>query len=143
MRIDFYQLGRDPVQDAVAQIAQRVLGSGKRLLVVAEEQGLLSRIGDALWTRPDCFLANGSAGAGNEDRQPILLSAHVDPTNGATCLALADGQWRESDGFERVFLFFDDTTIAAARSLWRDLGQREGAERHFWKQDGGRWIEAG
>ena len=42
---------------------------------------------------------------------------------------------------ERVFLFFDNRTIDAARGTWRMLGEREDIERHFWKQEGGRWVE--
>jgi TRAP-type mannitol/chloroaromatic compound transport system permease large subunit len=37
--------------------------------------------------------------------------------------------------------FFDNRTIDAARGTWRMLGERDGIERHFWKQDGGRWVE--
>lgn len=143
MRIDFYQLGRDPVHDAVAQIAQKVFEAGQRLLVVADDPSLLDRISEALWARPNAFLANELSGSGHDYRQPILLSTEVDAENSATCLALADGRWRETEGFERIFLFFDDSTLQAARSLWRELGAREGAERHFWKQDGGRWSKAG
>ena len=142
MRIDFYQLGKDPVQDAVTQIAHRVLGAGKRLLVVADDPVLHLKISEALWAHGKSFLANGPAGDGHEHRQPILLSDNLDPANGATYLALADGVWREPEGFERVFLFFDETTLQAARLLWRELGGREGVDRHFWKQDGSRWIEA-
>ncbi len=143
MRVDFYQLSRDPAETAVAQIAQKVVESGKRLLVVAEDFLLHSRISEALWRQPDSFLANAPAGSANDARQPILLSDKLDPTNGATFLALADGRWRDGEGFERVFLFFDESTIAASRDLWRQLGEREETERHFWKQDGGRWVKAG
>ena len=53
-----------------------------------------------------------------------------------------DGKWRdEAFGFERAFLFFDNSTIDAARGTWRMLGERDGVERHFWKQEGGRWVE--
>ncbi len=143
MRVDFYQLSRDPAETAVALIAQKVVESGQRLLVVAGDPLLHARISDALWRQPDTFLANGPAGSGHDARQPILLSDSLDAANGATFLALADGQWREGDGFERVFLFFDDSTIAASQELWRELGSREGFERNFWKQDGGKWVKAG
>jgi DNA polymerase-3 subunit chi len=143
MRVDFYQLSRDPAETAVALIAQKVVESGNRLLVVAEDPLLHARISDALWRQPDSFLANGPAGSGHDERQPILLSDSLEPANGATFLVLADGQWRDGEGFERVFLFFDEKTVAASRNLWRELGEREGTERHFWKQDGGKWEKAG
>ena len=141
MRIDFYQLSRDPVELAVAQIARATLRAGHRLLVVADDSDLLTLISEALWSGEGTFLANGLAGSGHDERQPVLLSTVPDCANGAKYLALADGKWREAEGAERVFLFFDDRTVGEARTLWRDLGQREGAERHFWKQEGGRWTE--
>ena len=42
----------------------------------------------------------------------------------------------------RTFLVFDDDTVEGARATWRLLGEREGIERRYWKQDGGRWVQA-
>ncbi|MET3470511.1 MULTISPECIES: DNA polymerase III subunit chi [unclassified Novosphingobium] len=141
MRVDFYQLSRDPAELVLPLIARNTLGAGERLLVVSEDKGQLDRIGEALWTRlPDTFLANGQAGGPHDARQPILLSTTVAPANGAQFLALADGGWRESEA-ARVFLLFPPDRIDDARATWRLLGQREGVERKYWRQDGGKWRE--
>lgn len=141
MRVDFYQLSRDPAEWVLPLIARNTLGAGERLLVVSEDKGQLDRIGEALWTRlPDTFLANGQAGGPHDARQPILLSTAVVPANGAQFLALADGGWRESEA-ARVFLLFPPDRIDEARATWRLLGQREGVERKYWRQDGGKWRE--
>ncbi len=141
MRVDFYQLSRDPAEWVLPLIARNTLGAGERLLVVSEDTGQLDRIGEALWTRlPDTFLANGQAGGPHDARQPILLSTAVVPANGAQFLALADGGWRESEA-ARVFLLFPPDRIDEARATWRLLGQREGVERKYWRQDGGKWRE--
>lgn len=147
MRVDFYQLSRDPAPLAVAQIAAKAVEAGKRLLIVADDDALLMKVSEALWGRPGTFLANGPAGGPHDARQPILLSDKLDPANGATCLVLADGKWREgaeseNGGFERTFLFFDDATVVAARELWKELGSRDDLTRNFWKQDGGKWVQA-
>ena len=142
MRVDFYQLSRDPAEGVLPLIARNTLKAGQRLLVVSADAAQLERIGDALWALKDSFLAHGRAGEGHEERQPILLSDRTDPGNGARFLALADGVWREgAQPFERVFYIFDDATLQPARECWRMLGQREGVERHFWKQQGGKWVE--
>jgi DNA polymerase-3 subunit chi len=143
VRVDFYQLSRDPVEAALPLIARATLAAGERLVVVSSDAGQLDRIGTALWTRlPESFLAHGKAGGEHDVRQPILLAEAPEPVNGARYLALADGEWRdEADQFERVFLLFDAATIEGARGTWRKLGTREGIERHFWKQDGGKWVE--
>ncbi|MDE2595905.1 MAG: DNA polymerase III subunit chi [Sphingomonadales bacterium] len=142
MRVDFYQLSRGSVEDALPALAAATLKAGERMLVVSADQNQLARLSAALWERKDSFLANGRAGGPYDARQPILLGDAAEPANGARYLALADGQWRdEALGFARAFLLFDHSTIDGARGCWRMLGQREDVERHFWKQDGGRWIE--
>ncbi|MBM3594745.1 MAG: DNA polymerase III subunit chi [Alphaproteobacteria bacterium] len=144
MRVDFYQFSRDPAEKVVPLLARNTMNAGEKLLVVSGDAAQLDRIGQALWEPHESFLAHGRAGQPHEARQPILLSDCAEPTNGARFLALADGVWREADGrFERTFLLFGKATLEAARDCWRRLGQREGLERHFWKQEGGRWIEAG
>jgi DNA polymerase III subunit chi len=149
VRVDFYQLSRDPVEAVVARLAEQTLRAGERLLVVAQGDAQLDAIATALWEHsPDSFLANGRAGAGHEARQPILLADMLEPggavpVNGARFCALADGMWRDGAEarFARVFLLFSDATIDRARGCWRTLGKVAGLERRFWKQEGRRWIE--
>lgn len=144
MRIDFYQLSRDPAESVLPLLAHKTLEAGERLLVVSDDPAQLARIGEALWQRKDSFLANGLAGGPHDARQPVLLSTAMQPGNGARFLALADGRWREPEGgFTRVLYLFDDGTLKAARDCWRALGQREGMERNFWRQEGRGWVKAG
>ncbi|MDE2412989.1 MAG: DNA polymerase III subunit chi [Sphingomonadales bacterium] len=143
MQVDFYQLSRDAAETALALIAGKVIDSGQRLLVVADDAALRQRIGQALWERRDSFLANGEAGGGHDARQPILLSERAEPTNQARFVAFADGQWRdEALTFDRAFLLFDGATIDQARATWRSLDGREGVERRYWRQDEGKWVQA-
>lgn len=148
MRVDFYQLSRDPVEAALPLIARATLNAEEKLLVVSADAGQLGRISDTLWQKlPESFLAHGLAGqvqgASDDDkRQPILLSDQADAANGARYFAIADGQWREGpEPFERTFYFFDGETLDQARQCWRDLGERDGIDRRFWKQEGGKWVE--
>ncbi|KHK91814.1 DNA polymerase III subunit chi [Novosphingobium malaysiense] len=145
MRVDFYQLSRDPAEAALPLIARNVMKVGERLLVVAEDPLQRQRICQALWSLgEDTFLANGMAGEGQEEHQPILLSETTEPLNGARFIAIADGCWREGDTpFERTFFLFDDATVQHARDTWRMLRGREGVEHFYWKQEGGRWVQAG
>ncbi|KUR80337.1 DNA polymerase III subunit chi [Novosphingobium sp. Fuku2-ISO-50] len=142
MRVDFYQLTRDPAELVVPLLARSTLGAGERLLVVSDDPAQLGRISAALWQRvADSFLAHGYAGGAHDARQPILLGAETQAANGARYCVLADGQWRETEGMERVFLLFPPERIDDARRTWRLLGQREGVERRYWRQDGGKWRE--
>ena len=143
MRADFYLLSTDPVEATLPRIARSVKGAGERLLVVSSDADQLAAIDRTLWEQlPEEFLAHGPAGAAHAARQPLLLAETCTADNAARFVAFADGQWRdEAFGFERALLFFDSRTLDAARGTWRMLGEREDVERHFWKQEGGRWVE--
>ena len=143
MRVDFYQLSRDPAEAVIPLLAANTLKAGERLLVVSADDNQLAAVSKAMWSHaPESFLAHGAAGGPHDARQPVLLSDRLEAANGARFVALADGVWRtEAEGFERVFLLFGDAALDGARACWRMLGERGGAERHFWKQDGGKWRE--
>lgn len=142
MKVDFWQLSRDPAAKVVALIAARVLGEGERLLVVADDAEQRTAISRALWeARPEAFLANGNASEPHAERQPILLSAECDARNGASHVIFADGQWRDAAGFARAFLLFDETTVEAARGVWRSLDGGKELERAFFRQDNGNWVK--
>ena len=142
MRVDFYQLSRDPAEAVLPLIARNTLKAGERLLVVSGDEDQLGRISAGLWGRvADSFLAHGFAGE-HEARQPILLSEDTVPANGARFLAIADGTWRDAQpAFERTFYIFGEETLQGARECWVMLGKRSGIDRRFWKQQGGKWVE--
>ncbi len=142
MRVDFYQLTRDPAELVLPLLARSTLNAGERLLVLSDEPAQLDRISAALWQRvPDSFLAHGHAGGAHDARQPILLSGEPQATNGARFCAIADGIWRDVPAMERVFLLFAPVRIDDARATWRALGRQEGTDRRYWRQDGGKWRE--
>lgn len=141
-KLDFWQVTDDPVEKVVALIAQRTLDAGARLLVVSDSADQRAAIARALWQAgPESFLANGEAGAPGAERQPILLSATLDAPNGASHVVLADGQFREATGFERVFLLFTPEGAADARQAWSALGTREDIERAYYAQENRRWVK--
>ena len=143
LRVDFYQLSQSSLEEALPALAAKMIGSGARVLVVSADVDQLARISSALWAVKDQFLAHAPAGGPHDARQPILLSDCLSPANGATYLTLADGQWREgAEAFERVFLLFGASTIDDARATWRMLGEREGIEKNYWRQEGKGWVKA-
>lgn len=143
MRIDFYHLTAKPLEQVLPSICEKLLVGGERLLIVAGERQAES-LDRHLWAySPESFLPHGRAAAPREAEQPILVGSGSTAANGARNIALADGEWRdEALTFERIFYFFDGATIDGARAAWKKLKDREGAERHYWKQDeNGRWVE--
>lgn len=140
MIVDFYHLGASPLERVLPSICEKVLVSGARLLVVAEEE-MLPRLDEQLWTYArDSFLPHGTA---RPEDQPILLSAEPAAANGAGNVALADGRWREEAlGFERCFYFFDAGRMDEARGVWRALKGKAEVQPRYWKQDErGKWVQ--
>jgi DNA polymerase-3 subunit chi len=140
MQVDFYHLTRTPLERVLPSICEKVLGNGERMIVVAGD-AQLGRLDEQLWTwSADSFLPHGREPA---ETQPILLSPEPVPANGATNIALADGQWRdEALGFARAFYFFDNDSREGARAAWRSLKDRPEVEPRYWKQDdSGKWIQ--
>lgn len=143
MRIDFYHLTAAPLEKVLPAICEKLLASGERLLVVTSPERV-PELDRHLWLHaPESFLPHAPAGGPRDADQPVLLSTSTDAPNGARNIALADGLWRdEALAFSRVFFFFDASGIDGARASWRALKDRQGAERHYWKQDeNGRWAE--
>ena len=146
MRVDFYQLSRDPVDRVVALLARKVMDAGQRLVVVDADPDRRTEISNALWAQDGAiFLAHGQAGGPDDARQPILIGESCAAANEAKMAILTDGQWRdeaEANGFERVMLLFDAQARDAAASLWRQFAVRDDIDNRIFKQrpDGG-WRE--
>ncbi len=144
MQVDFYHLTLAPLDRVLPSIADRVLGGGGRLLIVAEDPLLRSRIDQLLWSyNAASFLPHAQAGGDWDADQPALIAEAITPVNQARNVALVDGIWRdEALAFDRAFHLFDEDSIGAARAAWRALGEREGVERRYWRQDeNGRWAQ--
>ena len=137
LKADFYYLTRTPLDRALPAVAERVLGAGGRLHIIAEDAALLDRLDTLLWSyRPESFLPHG-----REGDQPVLL-APLAAGAGYSNVAFVDGIWRTPPvEAERVFYFFDVETLDVARAAWRGLAETD-MERRYWKQDeGGRWVQ--
>ena len=143
MQVDFYQLAGTPAEQVIASLAEKVLASGGRLLVIADEEGFLARLDRMLWDQgAGSFLPHGLAGASEDARQPILLSRSPDAPNRARNMLIADGIWREAAlSYDRSFYLFDSATLEGARAAWKALSGRQEVDRHHWAQESGRWKQ--
>ena len=144
MQVDFYHL-TSPLDRVLPRIAERVVATGGRLLIVAEPEVQRTTLDRLLWSyAPESFLPHAQAGAGDDSVQPILIAAEITPANAARNVAIVDGQWRDDAlTFDRAFHFFDDEAIREARLAWKAVADREGVERRYWKQsESGKWEQA-
>jgi DNA polymerase-3 subunit chi len=145
VKVDFYQLGESPPEAVIAAIAVKIVVAEERLLIVGSDEVQLARLDRLLWTEGEgSFLPHGLAGGPDDARQPVLLSTSEDAPNLARNLLIADGEWRESAlTFDRAFFLFGGDTLEAARLAWKLLSGRDGVERRYWAQDGGKWVQKG
>jgi DNA polymerase-3 subunit chi len=143
VQVDFYQLGGTPAEQVIASLAEKVLATDGRLLVVASDEAFLTRLERMLWDHgPTGFLPHGLAGGADDSRQPILLSTSPDAPNLARNMLIADGEWRDAAlAYDRSFYLFDADTLDGARLAWKLLAGREGVERRYWAQVEGRWKQ--
>ena len=143
MQVDFYQLAGSPPEQVIASIAEKVLDSDGRLLIVAGDEAYLAKLDRILWDqRPDSFMPHGIAGGTDDSRQPILLSTSPDAPNLARNMLIADGEWCDAAlTYDRSFYLFDDATLEGARLAWKLLSGREGVDRRYWAQVDGKWKQ--
>lgn len=143
MQVDFYQLTRDPAEQVIPAIAQKILDDGGRLLVVSADDAQLGKLSVALWSaKPESFIAHQRSGEGDDSLQPVLLANEAVASNSARMIALADGEWRDQVlNFDRAFYLFPPEKTDNARTAWRALADKPDVERRYWKQDGGKWRQ--
>jgi DNA polymerase-3 subunit chi len=141
MQVDFYQLEGVAPETVIATLSDKVLGTGGRLVIVAEDEAFLARLDRILWDQGSAsFLPHGLAGGADDSRQPILLSNNPDAPNQARAMLIADGTWREAAlTYERAFYLFDGSSLEGARLAWKLLAGRDGIERRYWAHEVGKW----
>ena len=138
MQIDFYQLGRTPLEQVIASIAQKLLAGreaaadrcrGRRAAVAGSTACCGTR------ARPASFRTASPAEPTMRASRSCSRPAPTRP-NLARNMLIADGQWREAAlAFDRAFYLFDAATLEGARLAWKLLAGREGVERRYWAQD--------
>lgn len=142
--IRFYHLTEKRPEAALPEILAKALGTGKRVVVKAADETMVSSLNEHLWTwRPDSFLPHGTARDGFAADQPIWLTAAEDNPNGAKILVLTGGATAETvDRYDLCCEILDgrqEEQVAAARDRWKSY-KDAGHSVTYWKQnDGGGW----
>jgi DNA polymerase III subunit chi len=142
----FYHLQNQPLGRALPALLEKALERGWRVAIQGGDAEALKKLDEVLWTyAPDSFLAHGSAGDKDAERQPIVLTGESDNPNDAALRIFVQGAevavTSQAD-YQRIILVFDgrdDDEVAAARGQWSRL-KAEGHTLAYWQQDEhGRW----
>ncbi len=148
MRVDFYHLQSQPLEEVLPKLLEKAYSTGKSTLLRIGTEERVDFLNGLLWTYSDqSFLPHGSHKDGNAELQPIWLTSGTDNPNMASLLFLVDGAHaavEELDKFGRIFNIFDghsEESLNQARSFWKEI-KKSGNECHYWKQDAqGKWAE--
>lgn len=143
--VRFYQLGRRPLEEALAVMLERTLERSQRALVLAASNERVESLAEALWTyRENSFLPHGTAADGQAERQPIWLSTEPKNPNGAKVLFLLEGVEAPPEDYDLVAVLFDGADaeqLARARRQWTGL-KAAGHALSYWAEDAqGRWSK--
>lgn len=141
----FFHLERRQVDQALPLLLERAYKEGKRVIVRAPSDALVTALNDRLWTYDDAsFLPHGARGDGDAVSHPIFLTAGIDNPNGATELVLLSGAEMDSSdgGYAEVVVLFDGRDpecLQEARERWRRL-KSENAALSYWREgEDGQW----
>ena len=148
MRVDFYHLQKQILDDVLPKLLEKAYSTGKKIKVKVGTEQRVDFLNSLLWTyNEESFLPHGSKKDANAELQPIWLSDDEQNPNRAEFLFLVDGATETPDvleTFERVFNIFDGNSNEAlnkAREFWKQL-KSANAELHYWQQSNdGRWSE--
>ena len=141
----FHHLERRRIDQALPDLLERALETGRRVVVRASSDEMVASLNDGLWTYDDAsFLPHGAAGDGDPASHPIFLTARMENPNDATMLVLLSGAESEpaDTAFDEVAVLFDERdgeAIAEARARWKRL-KDEGCAVSYWREgDEGGW----
>lgn len=148
MRVDFYHLQRQTLEDVLPKLLEKAYSTDKKIKVKVGTEPRLDFLNSLLWTySEEAFLPHGTTKDGMSDLQPIFLSADDNIPNNATFLFLVDGadiNISDISKYERVFNIFDGNSqdsLTQARTIWKEL-KLLNVELHYWQQDvNGYWNE--
>ncbi len=143
----FYEIRGGSLERVLADLLEKSLQRGWRVLVRAGSRERVLALNSALWTwRDDSFLPHGCFKDGNAEEQPIWLEeAGADATgnpNGAEVLVLADGgeadDWRDWQRCATLLDGLDQAQLDAAQG-WRQRILAEGGSAVWWRQGANGW----
>ncbi len=144
--VRFYQLGRRPLEQALAVMLERCYQRDQKALVQAGSPERVEALAGHLWTYRDrSFLPHGTEKDGFAEQQPIWLTAATENPNGAEVLFLTDGCERSDlAAFKLVAVLFDGSdgeSLTAAREFWRRLREAGEALTYWAEDETGRWTQ--
>lgn len=144
MRVDFYHLETQTLDQVLPKLVEKAFETGKRIKIKVGTEERVEFINSLLWTYNETsFIPHGSSKDGFAEMQPIWLTSNDKNPGNAEILFLVDGANPDTENaFERTINIFDGndpTSLSQAREYWKSL-KSDNIESTYWKQtSSGRW----
>ncbi len=146
--INFYQLSKTPVEEALPVLLEKILSANGRAIVLCKDKKLLKNLDEALWSVGGTrFIPHGTEAEDFKEQQPIFLTPTNDNPNNAKFLVhigvISDDNYKD---FEKTLMIFNQADMSetqSARDLWKKLKSDDTNELKYFKQnEKGGWEEA-
>lgn len=142
--VQFYHLTTTPLERALPKLLEKAVAGGFKTLLVAESEEYAERLNELLWTYDaGSFLPHGSTAEPNPELQPVLISASMEPVNGANLLMVTNGTIPENkEQFGRIIDIFDGSNpqiVEKARARWTSYKQSNCEMAYMRQTDSGGW----
>ncbi len=138
--ISVYQLTATPLERALPKLLEKIVESGKRAVVLAQNSATIQRLDEVLWTyTTKNFLPHGTSRDGYKEEQPIYLTTEEENPNEAECLVVLEGATPNFlAGFNRVLDIFNGNDAEEAKAAKARVGNYKAlpnTQFSFWQQD--------
>ncbi|TNE61993.1 MAG: DNA polymerase III subunit chi [Alphaproteobacteria bacterium] len=144
--ISFYHLQRQPLEEALPKLMERVQAAGLKAVIKLPDRGLMDTMDKVLWDYdPASFLPHDKEGCPHPEAQTFYLTTGDDNPNGATVLVLVDAvDSAHVTSYDRCLYMFDgrdEGIVAKARADWKSLKDTD-AKLSYWQQrETGGWEQ--
>lgn len=141
MEVRFYHLTHSPLERALPALIQKALGVGKKIVLVAPDEGRLNALDEGLWTwDAGSFTPHGNALKKKEGgaEQPLWLTLDAtDRANDADMLVLTGNSiCTDFSGYTlccEMLNGYDNEAVEAGRTRWKDYKDK-GYDLTYWQQ---------
>lgn len=142
--IRFYHLERQSLDQALPGLLQAVIGKGHRVHILFDDESLMRKTDDTLWTySPHSFLPHGCEATTKTEphHHPIWLSQSSANVNEADVLVITQSNVPELLDYTIVCYMFDareQGKLEAARAAWKSF-KDQNAALTYWQQSDQGW----
>ncbi|GHF27664.1 DNA polymerase III subunit chi [Kordiimonas sediminis] len=144
--IRFYHLQKQPLEEALPRLLERVQGAGLRALIKCPDQETMDNLNTILWTYDAAsFLPHDTANCAHPTEQQFLLTLEDGNDNNAEVLVLINAVGSEHiPKYQRCLYMFDgrnDSIVDKARSHWKSYKELQ-IDMSYWQQrEQGGWEQ--